>query len=343
MKKIIIIISVIVALVGISSGVFFYIRSNRTVYNAETATGNTAGNLNNGGSFSEYNGKIYFANPYDSNKLYVMNSDCTDAKKLNDDMVASINVCGKYIYYTKNNFTDDVIGQLFHGQFFGIYRCDLNGKHKKALYEDLSGIISLCGNTIYYQHHDNNTALSLYKVKIDGTGETKLYDTAYSPASVQNGRIYFSNITNKNNISYLETSNDSIINYYNANSYLVTALNGYIYYLDLDKKYSLVRLNTSTGTLELLYDTEGGKVINYNVYGNKIFFQVEKGDETGLYRMNVDGTQIERISTGNITNIQCTSQYTFFQYYDEPNVLYRVPTSGVISRVEQIKIAATKK
>ena len=30
-----------------------------------------------------------------------MNSDCTNAMKLNDDSVASINVCGSYIYYVK--------------------------------------------------------------------------------------------------------------------------------------------------------------------------------------------------------------------------------------------------
>ncbi|MGN0316910.1 MAG: DUF5050 domain-containing protein [Lachnospira sp.] len=342
MKKIIITLSVIIAILAISTGIFFYIKANKTVYNAETATGNTAGNLSNGGLFCEYEDKIYFANPYDSNRLYVMNSDCTDARKLNDDTVASINVCGKYIYYVKNNFTEDVIEKLFHGELYGVYRCDLEGRNKKELYGDLCGIISLYGNTLYYQHHDDKTALSLYKVQIDGKDNTKLYDISYSPASVLNGKIYFSDTSNRNNISYLDTANDGIVNYYNANSYLVSAVNGYIYYIDLSKGYSLVRLNMSTKTLELLYDAEDGKVINYNVYGNKIFFQVENGDGTGLYRMNDNGTQIELLATGNITNIHCTSQYTFFQYCDEPETLYRVPTTGAITRVEQIKITTTK-
>ena len=74
--------------------IFLSIRSSRIVYNNDNAIGNSAGNLNNGGLFCEYNDKIYFANPYDYNKLYVMNSDCTNAMKLNDDSVASINVCG---------------------------------------------------------------------------------------------------------------------------------------------------------------------------------------------------------------------------------------------------------
>ena len=115
--------------------------------------------------------------------------------------------------------------------------------------------------------------------------------------------------------------------------------NGYAYYIDLSKNYSLVRLNTSNKTLELLYGEKGNKVVNYNVYGNKIFFQVESTDGmTGLYRMNIDGTQIETIAIGNITNIHCTSKYTFFQYYEDQGVLYRVSTSGADTSVEQITI-----
>ena len=45
--------------------IFLSIRSSRIVYNNDNAIGNSAGNLNNGGLFCEYNDKIYFANPYD--------------------------------------------------------------------------------------------------------------------------------------------------------------------------------------------------------------------------------------------------------------------------------------
>lgn len=54
--------------------------------------------------------------------------------------------------------------------------------------------------------------------------------------------------------------------------------------------------------------------------------------------MNIDGTQIETIAIGNITNIHCTSKYTFFQYYEDQGILYRVSTSGADTSVEQITI-----
>ena len=121
MKKIITAVIIILAATGIGFGGFMYYRHHQTTMNNESAVGNTSGNLINGGLFCEYDGKIYFANPNDNNKLYVMNSDCTSITKLSEDSVASLNVCGRYIYYVKNNFNSSTIGMVFRGQLFGLY------------------------------------------------------------------------------------------------------------------------------------------------------------------------------------------------------------------------------
>ena len=118
-----------------------------------------------------------------------MNSDCTSITKLSEDSVASLNVCGRYIYYVKNNFNSSTIGMVFRGQLFGLYRCDLDGGNAKILYNDRSGSAALCGNTIYYQHYDDQTALTFYQVGIDGKKESKISDTPYLPASVSGGKI----------------------------------------------------------------------------------------------------------------------------------------------------------
>ena len=146
MKKTITIIIVVLVIAAAGVGGFFYFKKNQTVHNNDNAIGNTAGNLINGGLFCEYNDKIYFANPDDYNKLYVMNSDCTNISKINDDSVAYLNVCGNYIYYVKNNFNKSTIGMVFRGQLFGLYRCDLDGSHSKILYNDRSGAASLSGD-----------------------------------------------------------------------------------------------------------------------------------------------------------------------------------------------------
>ena len=101
--------------------------------NSADAAGNTAGNLMNGGLFCEYNNKIYFANPYDHNYLYVMDSDCSNARMLNSDSVASLNIYNDKIYYVKNNFSKEMIGTILRGQLFGIYQTDLKAEFDNAL------------------------------------------------------------------------------------------------------------------------------------------------------------------------------------------------------------------
>jgi len=313
--------------------IYFQIKS-KTQYNEDNVAGNTAGNLNNGGSFCEDNGILYFSNPYDGNKLYSMNSDCTDAKKLIDDRISSINVHGNYIYYIKNNSIGLAANAALDSNLTGVFRCNLDGEKVVSLYDNISNIISLCGNYIYYQHNDKKTASSLYKIKIDNTDNKLISKIDYNPSSYYDGKIYFSSIKENRNIYTLDTKTNATSTYYAGNTSFTDMEGTYLYYIDLDKGSSLVRLNTANKTIELL---TAGHCLNYNVYGNKLFF-LKDGDDAGLYRMNIDGSNLELIASGNFNNVQCTSKYTFFQYFNKPDQLYRVSTVGVISAIEQITI-----
>ncbi|MBQ4282749.1 MAG: DUF5050 domain-containing protein [Lachnospira sp.] len=335
--KIIKILILAVAIIGIIVAAIFGYINSRFNYNIDNATGNTAGNLNNGGTFAEYDGKIYFANPYDSGRLYVMNTDCTDAKRLNTDSVSSLNVCGSYIYYVKNNYSRDAIDTGARVNMYGVYRTDLKGNNPTSLYETLSGVTTMYGNYLYYQHYTDTSPLSFHKVKIDGKEDTELSKMPINPACIYNNKVYFANAGQRNNIYTYDIRNGSLSRVNEANAYLVDTADNYIYYIDLAKNYSLVRYNVANGTTELLYAPDNGKVVTYNRYGNKIFFSVE-GEERGLYRMNANGTQIEFLVEGNIVDIQCTSKYTFFQYFENAELLYRVPTTGSITKIEEITI-----
>jgi len=326
-------ILIFVAIVVIGIVIYFQFKS-RMQYNNDNVVGNTAGNLNNGGTFAEDNGILYFSNPYDGNKLYSMNSDCSNAKKLIDEHVASINVHGNYIYYVKNNTVGSAANAALSNGLTGVYRCDLDGKNVISLYDTYSNIISLCGNYIYYQHNDKKTASSLYKIKINNSDSKLVSKVDYNPASSYNGTIYFSSTKDNHNIYTLDPKTNSISTYLSGNSSLTDMEGTYLYYIDLDKGSSLVRQNTVNKTIELLVS---GHCLNYNVYENKIFF-LKEGDDAGLYRMNIDGSNLELIVSGNFNNVQCTSIYTFFQYLNKPDLLYRVSTSGAIKTIEQITI-----
>ena len=100
--KRILICLILAAVIG--SIIYVVFTKNRVnLYDDNRITGNTSGNLLNGGLFCENEGKIYFANPYDGNRLYCMNNDLTSIKKLFDDRVSYINSAEKYIFYTRRN------------------------------------------------------------------------------------------------------------------------------------------------------------------------------------------------------------------------------------------------
>ena len=100
MKKKILPIILILALCVL---VIISYRSRQTVYNDEHTIGNSSGNLFNGGLFCEYDKHIYFSNPSDEGRLYVMNSNLSNLKKLSTDTADGINVAGKYIIYGRHN------------------------------------------------------------------------------------------------------------------------------------------------------------------------------------------------------------------------------------------------
>jgi hypothetical protein len=328
--------AVLVIVIGVS--VYFIYNANKFEENNKNAIGNTTGNLNNGGKFCEYDGNIYFSNPYDSGRLYVMDTDCTNAKLLASNTASSINVCGKYIYYVKNNFSKQAIENGDRTKLFGIIRIDMNGNNELDLYKDKAGIASVCGNSVYYQHYTDDTNATVYSVGIDNSDEKQISATVFDPACVSGGKLYYADTSNKNNIYSYDTSTGKTSLVTSADAYLVDVDGSYIYYIDLSKKYALVRYNTANKMLELIYQPSDGKVINYNRYGNKIFMIVEGGSNPGLYRCNTDGTNVEYITTGRISHVSCTSQYTFFQYYEDGETLYRIPTLDNISVVEEITI-----
>ena len=90
--------------------------------------------------------------------------------------------------------------------------------------------------------------------------------------------------------------------------------------------------------VEQIFGRSGSKVSSGNGYGNKIVLMREGGANPGLYRINTDGSRLEYIAAGEILSVNCTSLYTFFQYYTDEYTLYRVPTSGNIVSIEEITI-----
>ena len=145
----------------------FAIVGDRIPDNPPETVGNTAGNLNNSGYFCEYDGKVYFANVYDSDTLYSMDPSEQDIKKLGNASVQNILAGGKFLYYYQTGASGDAgIGALRTVRSFN--RCKLNGSDVTGLTRDPISTAQLVGSDLYIMTVDDNGPL-FYRMKIEDT------------------------------------------------------------------------------------------------------------------------------------------------------------------------------
>lgn len=82
------------AVILVVVGFFMWQKTKVQLYDDPNTTGNTAGNLLNGGKFCEADGRIYYADPYDNDSLYVTDDKLQKSTKLHGDTVSYLNVAG---------------------------------------------------------------------------------------------------------------------------------------------------------------------------------------------------------------------------------------------------------
>lgn len=306
------------------------ILSSRIPMNDEFTTGNTPGNLNNGGYFCELDGRVYFANAYDNFALYSMNPDETELVKLNDGAVSSINAAGNYLYYAQRTGDSDSqsggISSAVH--ISGIYRSNLKGKSVLGL--DRCNIVSmqLGGNYLYYEKYDKDIGTSLTRVRIDKKENETVMEGIINPNCFVNGKIYYNGTAEDHYLHALDvsTGKDSVI--WQGNIWNPIVQGDYVYYMDVGENYRLCRYNLLSGVVEVLTND---RIDMFNVYDNYIYYQVSSADSPALKRMMTDGSFPETVREGVYQNINITSQYVYFNSFNEATPVYKTYTYGPIN------------
>lgn len=304
------------------------ILSSRIPMNDEFTTGNTPGNLNNGGYFCELDGRVYFANAYDNFALYSMNPDETDLIKFNEGAVSSINAAGNYLYYAQSSGSTESggIGSAVH--ISGIYRSNLKGKSVVSL--DRCNIVSmqLCGNYLFYEKYDKQIGTSLTKVRIDKKDMQTVAEGIINPNCCVNGRIYYNGTAEDHYLHALDvsTGRDAVI--WQGNIWNPIVQGDYVYYMDVGEDYRLCRYNLSSNVVEVLTND---RIDMFNVYDNYIYYQVSSADSPALKRMMIDGSSQEIVREGVYQNINITSEYVYFNSFNESTPVYKTYTYGPIN------------
>ena len=332
-----IVIGVLVALVIITLlAVLAY--SQRVPMNPDGTVGNTAGNINNSGLFCEYDGKVYFSNSYDGGSLFVMNPDETELRRLNYLKVQNILAGGKYLYYFQTGSTSSsTLGQIPGMTSFE--RCKLNGKSAASLTRDVVTSAQLVNNYLYMLAA-TNAGPSFYKIKIDKSDKTELANVAINPACAQDGVIYYNGVESDHYLYALRTSNDSISEVWAGNLWYPILDGNYVYYMDVENNYRLCRYSVYQNVVEVLTND---RVDCFNVGNGYIYYQKNSSDPQ-LICMRTDGTGAMTIAYGTFTNINMTSQYVYFQAFDDNTNIYHayIGSSTYSSFTAAAEAAASK-
>ena len=305
MKKKLPIIITCVLVVGIAAFFVYQHFASKTVFNDGYVNGNTAGNLYNSGLYCEYNGTIYFANPGDSNRLYSMDANGTNVKKLSNDVVSYLNADDNYIYYVRNNLT--ATESIFNFNANALCRYSKRNGDVLVLDDQPSMYASLVGNYIYYIHYDTDSASTLYRVKIDGSEQKQISKTPYFTCSTNGQYIYYNGIEGDHNIYEYNTATGSQTQLYAGNCWMPVRVDNEVYFMDCEDDYKLAKVNLSTGDKTTLTED---RVDCFNIYGSYIYYQ----DNTTSYlnRVRTDGTDNEELFSGIYTKLNATSYYLYF-------------------------------
>lgn len=319
MKKEAKIVIVVVAAVLFVALLSIFMLSRRIPMNPAGTVGNTAGNLNNGGLFCEYDGVVYFSNAFEGGSLYMMNPDESGLKRLNTLKVRNILAGGSFLYYFQtgasivSDFSEPFTVRSFE-------RCKLNGSNSTSLVRDVVTAAQLVDNYLYILSPAKSGPL-FYKLKIDNSERVDLGNFSINPACAENGIIYY-NGTDTNHYLYgLDTATDTSHEVWRGNLWYPVTEGDYVYYMDVANNYRLCRYSRSQNNVQILTQD---RIDCFNVGNGYIYYQ-KNGANAQLKCMRTDGSENKVIAEGNYTNICMTSRYVYFQAFGNDTVLYHSP------------------
>lgn len=288
--------------------------------------GNSAGNLHNGGLVFEMDGKVYFANPSDSDCLYSMNLDETNPKRITSMRTKYISGANGYLYFYMDSTkkAGKVTGLGAATNQFGIYRCKVNGRNQECLNRDFCGEMQLCGEYLYYQTKTDSGSLD--KIRVDKKNKSKVLDEMVSPVCYSNGVIYYTGVSSDHSIHALDTkAGDRTYDVLPGHLFFPVVTGGYIYYLNGDSNYSLWRTSLSTGETEIITSE---RCDNFTMNNQHIYYTYSNGLLSQLKRCDLDGSNQYILFQGVTNSLNLTSKYLYFKVYGNDNVMYHIPLDG---------------
>ena len=317
--------NIIVILIGIAFILVFVIArlSGRVIPNTEGAVGNSACNIYNGGLFCADDERIYFSNLKDGGSLYSMSKDLSDFEYMQEDTVGYINNTSNYIVYSRLNYTrNDSVKHVLQFSYSGIYRVTKKGSHSiGGIYSYDVGSVGLIGNEVYYQKHEKDGNMNLYRAGLDGKNDELLLEEKVVPGTLTSSKIYYAGAEDDHYIYSFDPDSRQKVVIYKGNCYQPALIGGNIYFISLSKNYNIAKIDEFGQNPTILVDE---KCDFYNVTPDEqyIVYQVDDGKNNRLEMMNLSTLEKTVIKKGDYNSINIIGDRVFFREFGTDEVYY---------------------
>ncbi|RCX16083.1 uncharacterized protein DUF5050 [Anaerobacterium chartisolvens] len=238
----------------------------------------------------EANNTLYYQDFTDGSKLYSMDMNGGNRKKLCDDYVVNLIADGEYIYYQNLNDQKQ-------------YRIRTDGT-KRELLANVNGDVVIHDEFIYFTGNNG-----IYKINKNGQGLEKLSDVLANTLRFYNEKLYFSGIPTNNDSSNggiykmnLDGSNIQKISDQTTHDFKMS--NNYIFFQIYGNKIShyIYRINIDGTGMKKLLDKEL-TTGTFDIKDNNIYFISSENSTPSLYKMDINGANITKL----IDNFEATT------------------------------------
>jgi len=275
-------------------------------------TGNTPGNIVNGGYAAFYEGRIYHCGSRyeEGGAVYSENPDGSERVKVSDDPAGYINVIDDRIYYALFDYENDD---------FGIISINTDGSDRRKIVDDFVWDVTVVEDSVFYCTDDG-----IFSVNIDGSDTKELRGVEASGINIFNGYIYYY-CWNYEGIFKMKTDGSDPVKINDDLAYCLIVVGGIIYYnsergihvIDIEGNY--------------LYEVTSDRVNSIIVVEDLIFY-VNAGDNYRLYTINTDGSDRKKLADFDMMDINEAGGRLYINLWPDWVELYTIKTDGTDGR-----------
>ncbi|MCX7745698.1 MAG: DUF5050 domain-containing protein [Clostridia bacterium] len=268
------------------------------------------GNIANGSIVSKEGNYLYYCSVGSDSRLYRMNTNGSDQRKICEDGAGFISISGGWIYYS--NLDDDA----------KLYRIRLDGSGRQRLNMDSSFNINILKNWIYYSNDYDD--FTLYRINTDGSGRRKICnDRAYNIA-IHSNWVYYSNKSVGGKIYRVDPDGDNRLRINHDNSEFLNIVNGWIYYCNRSDSGKIYKISHEGSDRTKLNEDRSN---NINVYKDFIYY-CNDSDNCKIYRIKTDGTGRTKLDNSTSEYLNILDDWLYFCNKDDEGALYKMRLDG---------------